>query len=72
MTSSHTPTGDGETVKDDRRLRDDPVFRQLHDTIYRGLVDGTFTPTDVREALVAASVRYEAERLEPRWIPVSP
>ena len=44
------------------RLMNDPIFRHLSDAIYSGMKEGTFTPTDVREALVDASLRLERDR----------
>ena len=52
------------------RYHNDPVFRHLADTFYTYMTDGTFTPTDVREALLVASLRIENERVEPRFIPI--
>ena len=54
----------------DRRYLNDPVFRNLVDTFSAGMNAGTFTPTDVREALLVASIRIENERMEPRFIPL--
>lgn len=41
--------------------RNDPVFRQLTDMIYEQMKAGVFTPSDVRQALLAATVRLEME-----------
>ena len=48
---------------DDHRYRNDPVFKALADSMYAAMKAGTFTPTDVREALLVASLQIEAERL---------
>ena len=48
----------------DLRYFSDPVFRSLVDTILRGMRDGTFTPTDIRDALLVASIEIENERVE--------
>ena len=52
----------------DQQYRNDPVFRSLADTMYEGMKNGTFTPTDVRQALFVASCRLENERTEPAFL----
>ena len=55
----------------DRRYQNDPVFHTLVDTFYAYMRDGVFTPTDVREALLVASIRFEDRRnMEPRFVPI--
>ena len=44
------------------RLMNDPVFRTLSDAMYVGMKAGKFTPTDIREALLCASLRIERDR----------
>ena len=44
------------------RMQNDPVFRNLAHAMYQGMKEGTFTPTDIREALLSASLRIEQER----------
>lgn len=41
------------------RYRHDPVFRNLVDMIYAGIVDHQFTPTEVRDAAMLAALKYE-------------
>lgn len=41
------------------RYRYDPVFSQLVDMIYAGIVDHQFTPTEVRDAAMLAAMKYE-------------
>jgi hypothetical protein len=41
------------------RYRRDPLFKQLVDTIYVAIVECKYTPTEVREAAVLASIIYE-------------
>ena len=56
----------------DRRYFEDPVFRSLVDTIHRGMKDGVFTPTDVRDALLVASIQIESVRTQQRFLPAEP
>lgn len=53
----------------DRRYSEDPVFRHLVDTLHQGMIENVFTPTDVREALLVASILIESKRAEQRFIP---
>lgn len=52
--------------------RNDPIFRALVDMLYRAFRDGTYTPTDVRQAMVMASVKFERERTDRPFIPDTP
>jgi len=49
----------------DRRVSNDPVFHRLFHYLYEGMRQHQFTPTDVREALLQASVEIQRHRLGP-------
>ena len=49
-------------MSEDRRVLTDPVFKHLVETFHRGMKEYQFTPTDVREALLQASILIERER----------
>lgn len=43
----------------EERYRDDPVFRNLVEMIYRAIVEKQYTATEVREAAMLAAIKYE-------------
>lgn len=45
----------------ERRYRGDIKFRQMVDMILQHIIAMEFTPTDMREAAMYASLRFEAE-----------
>ncbi len=54
----------------DQRYLDDAKFKALVDTLEAMTAHGEFTPTEVREALLLAQLRYEMAN--PRAITFSP
>jgi len=53
-------------VTAEERYIHDPVFRRLVDTIYEGVCEKQYTPTEVRDAAMLAALKYEQTHL--RWI----
>lgn len=41
------------------RYEQDPAFHALVDMMYAAIVQGQFTPTEIREAAMLAQIKYE-------------
>lgn len=54
----------------DDRMRNDPLFAALVKQLEAAIQQGQFTPSEIREALLVAQVKYEMEH--PRPITFSP
>lgn len=51
-------------LKMHERYHNDPAFNRLVDVMLAHLLDGQFTPTEIREAAMLAQIRFE--ELHPR------
>jgi hypothetical protein len=47
------------------RYQSDAVFRSLVDALYLQMVDGNYTPTEIREAVMLAQILYEERHIRP-------
>lgn len=56
----------------EHEYRNDPTFRAIVDMLYHAFRDGTYTPTDVRQATVLASVKFELERTDRPFMRTTP
>lgn len=52
-------------LKVEERYQYDPSFRNLVDTIYTFILQGNFTPTEIREAAMLAQIKFEDSRIRP-------
>jgi hypothetical protein len=52
----------------DERYYNDPIFQRLVDSIYMQIREGSFTPTELREAAMLASIRYSERNLSPKMV----
>jgi hypothetical protein len=57
------------TLSPEARYDRDPAFRQLVDTLYGFIVMADYTPTELREAVLLAAIRYEQRHTE-SWVAV--
>jgi hypothetical protein len=48
-------------MKVEERYKEDPIFHGLVDMIKNAIYQKTYTPTEVREAAILASLMYEQE-----------
>lgn len=53
----------------EQRYLHDPIFKRLVDFIYHGIVEHQFTPTEVRDAAMVASMKYEMNHARPLFVP---
>ena len=51
------------------RYFDDPIFHQLVDTMVSAIMQSQFTPSEIRDAALLASIRYEELNVIPRMYP---
>ncbi len=47
------------------RYHTDPHFRQLVDMLYVAVEQAQFTPTEIREAVMLAQIKYEEVHIRP-------
>jgi hypothetical protein len=47
------------------RYESDPAFAAIVDVIYMHICEGTFTPTELREAVILAATKYEMLHARP-------
>lgn len=49
----------------------DPLFKGLVDSLYKMIADLEMTPTEVREAAMLATIKYEQEHFRPlHWLSI--
>jgi hypothetical protein len=52
----------------EQRYRRDPLFANLVDTILHFILDGKFTPTELRDAVILAATHYEMRHVRPQLL----
>lgn len=62
--------GKGESMKTpEQKYRDDPMYRHLVDMLEAQIHAANYTPSEMREAVILASINYEMRRVMPRAFP---
>lgn len=46
----------------------DPEFHQLVDVLMHQIIQAKFTPSEIRQAAILASIKYEETHMNPRFI----
>lgn len=58
-------TGRNEMLRMHERYENDSAFHRLVDTMLAVILEGNFTPTEIREAAMLAQIRYEDIHIRP-------
>ena len=53
------------TMTAQERYQTDPQFRTLVEMMYKAIISAKFTPTEMREAAILASIKYEMSMPHP-------
>ena len=49
----------------EERYQNDPTFHALVDTLHNQIVNAQFTPSELREAVMLAAIKYEMTHARP-------
>ena len=65
----HLSSREGEMMSPRERYYNDPAFHTLVDIMIHAIMENNYTPSEMRDAALLASIRYEETHVVPRIYP---